>query len=431
MMKSIQLSTLFVAIIMLLGCANNSDSNGSDDDQDLSFDPNNGGITLPQGFQAVVVAEDVGSARHVAVNENGDIYLALDEETSGGGIAALRDTNGNGEADEIEYFGDHTGTGLEIYNGYLYSSSDEEVFRYDLSEDSLIPQEEPELLITGFPDQNSHTAKPFTLDDNGNIYVTVGSPSNTCEEEDRTEGAEGQNPCPELERQAGIWQFNSEESDQTQQEDGHRYATGIRNAVALDWNDTVGFLYAVQHGRDQLDMWPDFDEQDNAELPAEEFLQVEDGDNFGWPYTYYDHHQEQRVLAPEYGGDGEETADTAEYKDPIYSYPAHWAPNDLLFYTEDQFPNEYKNGAFIAFHGSWNRAPEQQEGYRVTFQPFDGDTPSGDHETFANDFAGTDDIGSPGDAQYRPMGLATGPDGSLYISDSVEGKIWRIVYTDN
>ncbi|WP_217988298.1 PQQ-dependent sugar dehydrogenase [Aliifodinibius salipaludis] len=411
-----------------MSCTAEPDTAGS---QQLAFDENNGGLELPDGFQVVVVAENVGPARHITVRDNGDIYVALSEKQQEGGTAALRDTDGDGVADQTEYFGEYTGTGIDIRDGYLYRSSDVEVFRYPLPNDGLAPTGQPETIVTGLPEQSQHAAKSFTLDQSENIYVNIGGPSNACQEEMRSPGSPGQDPCPQLERHGGIWQFSATQTEQTQQEDGHRYATGIRNAVALEWNNSINKLYLVQHGRDQLNaLWPDrFSKKEGVQLPAEEFFSVEDGDNFGWPYSYYDHFQEKKVLAPEYGGDGNKIGRAADFEDPTYAFPAHWAPNDLLFYNAAQFPEKYQNGAFVAFHGSWNRAPETQEGYRITFLPFDGENPSGEHETFADNFAGTDELKSPGNAEYRPTGVAIGPDGSLYVSDSIKGKIWRIVYT--
>jgi glucose/arabinose dehydrogenase len=138
------------------------------------------------------------------------------------------------------------------------------------------------------------------------------------------------------------------------------------------------------------------------------------------------------VLAPEYGGNGK-TIDRCAGKDqPIMWFPGHWAPNDLLFYTGNQFPARYKNGAFVCFHGSWNRAPLKQGGYFVAFVPFGKDgKPSGKWEVFAEGFAGGPEIMSPNDAKARPMGLTQGADGSLYITDSVKGKIWRVMYGKN
>jgi glucose/arabinose dehydrogenase len=240
-------------------------------------------------------------------------------------------------------------------------------------------------------------------------------------------------PCPQLERQGGVWRFDANTTGQTQQEDGMRYTTGIRNAVALDWNTNADQLYVVQHGRDQLNtLWPDlYTDEENAQLPAEEFFKVEEGDHFGWPFTYYDQIKDEKMLSPEYGGDGETPAPEGEYEDPIMAFPGHWAPNDLIFYYGSQFPSKYLKGAFIAFHGSWNRAPFPQQGYNVVFVPFEGADPSGDWELFANNFAGADSLMSPGQAEYRPMGLAEGPQGSLFIIDSVQGRLWRVFYTGN
>lgn len=426
-MKTIKLFTVALTVLLLGSCTQSGPM------QDLNFSENNGGITLPEGFRAVVVADSVGGARHIAATENGDLYIALSEPHNGFGIAALRDNDGDGQADIKEYFGQYTGTGIALHNGYLYFGSDTAIVRYQMEQGSLVPNTEAETVIGGFPEQNQHAAKSFTFDQSGNIYVNIGGPSNACQEEMRSPGSPGMDPCPQLENHGGIWQFDANETGQTFQDDGDRYATGIRNAVALDWNENTGQLYVAQHGRDQLhSLWPDlFTVEENAALPAEELFLVNEGDNFGWPYTYYDWRKEQKMLAPEYGGDGETPADSSKYENPIMAFPGHWAPNDIIFYRQSQFPAKYQNGAFIAFHGSWNRAPEPQKGYKVVFVPFEGEKPAGDYEEFADGFAGQDTLRSPGNAQYRPMGLAVNPtDGSLYITDSQKGKIWRIFYTN-
>ncbi len=381
----------------------------------LTPDKNNAGLTLPDGFSALVVADNLGSGRHIAVNKNGDIYLALRSLKNGNGLVALRDTNGNGRADLIRYFGNTLTTGIDINNGFLYYSNFVQVFRTALSQDDLVPGGEQVVIATGFPVQYQHQDKTFALDNAGYLYVNVGAPSNACQVIDRTPGSPGMDPCPLLERHAGIWRFRADLPGQDQMTDGLRYASGIRNSIALAWNYSNNKLYVVQHGRDQLyQLFPDlYTEQQGAELPAEEFLLVENGDYFGWPYCYYDQFKKQKVLAPEYGGDGKTIGRCTEAKDPIMAFPGHLAPNDLLFYTGNMFPEKYSNGAFIAFHGSWNRSPLPQEGYYVAFVPFKNGLPSAEWEIFANGFAGTDVIKSPGDAVYRPMGLAQGPDGSL------------------
>lgn len=283
--------------------------------------------------------------------------------------------------------------------------------------------------MTGLLKGNQHASKSLALDNSGNIYVNIGAPSNSCQIQDRTPGSLGQTPCPILQNAGGIWQFKANQTNQTQSQ-GTRYATGLRNVVGLDWNSESRDLYVMQHGRDQLAfLFPQlFTNEQSAELPAEEFFRVQQGKDFGWPYCYYDHMQGKKVLAPEYGGDGKTEGECGTKEKPILAFPGHWAPNALLFYSGNHFPARYKNGAFIAFHGSWNRAPLRQGGYFVAFVPMKDGIPSGDWEIFAEGFPGVDVITEPDQAKYRPMGLAQGPDGSLYISDSKEGRIWRIVY---
>lgn len=426
-MKLLRFGIVVLSLAVLWGC-----SGQTDPIQNLNFSENNGGITLPDGFQATVVADSVGQARHVTVDNDGDIYVALNQLKDGNGIVALRDENNDGEADVREYFGDHSGTGIHYQDGYLYSSSDTSVMRYELTGDQLVPSGSPETIVGGFPEQGSHAAKSFTFDQSGNIYVNVGAPSNACQQKSRTPKSPGMDPCPQLEEHAGIWQFSATTTGQMFPEDGQRYATGIRNSVALDWNENVDQLYVAQHGRDQLNtLWPDeFTVEQNAALPAEELFQVNEGDNFGWPYAYYDWQKDQKMVSPEYGGDGETPVEEGRFENPIMAFPGHWAPNDILFYDGSQFPSKYKNSAFIAFHGSWNRAPEPQQGYKVVFVPFNGEKPSGDYEEFADGFAGQDTLRSPANAEYRPMGLAINTDGTLYITDSQQGKIWRVAYTN-
>lgn len=399
-------------------------------------DPDNGGLFLPDGFEAVVVVDSLeGRARHIAVNDNGDIYVKALLPKVAGNIA-LRDTTGDGKADIVEYFGDYKadgryGTAMRIHNGYLYFSSQLVVYRMKLTPGALVPDSKLEVILTDDHAHGSHEhiAKPVTFDGAGNMYVPFGAPSNNCQEQNRIPYSPGINPCPLLEDHGGIWRFDENKNNQTQK-DGYLYATGLRSVVGLDWNKADNNLYVVHHGRDDLlRQWPTlFSPWQSAELPSEEFLRVKEGTHAGWPYCYYDQIKGKKVLNPEYGGDGTLEGDCGKYDNPLIGFPGHWAPNDVFFYQGNQFPERYRNGAFIAFHGSTNRAPYPQAGYFVAFVPFKDGEPSGPWEVFADGFAQVDPIVNVSNARYRPMGIAMGPDGSLYISETEEGKIWRIMY---
>ncbi len=386
-------------------------------------------LTIPNGFTANVFASGLGKARHITVTPSGYIYVKLASSKNGNTIVRLKDQNSDGIADEEMDFGSFKGTGIKVKSGWLYASSDEEVYRFKLNSDGTVANpDQPEKIITGLISRGEHEAKAFTLDNNGNIFVNIGAYSNSCQIEDRKAGSMGRKPCPILDSAGGIWQFKADKLNQTYAE-GTRYATGLRNVVGLDWNTATNTLFVMQHGRDQLHtIFPAmFTEKQNAELPAECMYELHKGSNAGWPYIYYDQIQGKKILAPEYGGDGKKTAGE-DAINPVYAFPGHLAPNGLLFYTGNQFPTKYRNGAFIAFHGSWNRAPEPQEGFYVVFLPFTNGKPSGKWEIFANGFSGGPKNTASGGALHRPCGLAEGPDGALYVTDDVQGTIWRITY---
>lgn len=386
-------------------------------------------LTTPNGFTATVFAAGLGKARHITITPSGYIYVKLASSKKGNTIVRLKDTNGDGVADEEFDFGSFKGTGIKVKNGWLYASSDREIYRFKLNSDGTVANpDKPETIVTGLIARGEHEPKAFTLDNSGNIYVNIGAYSNSCQIEDRKVGSMGRKPCPILDSAAGIWQFKADKLNQGYA-DGIRYATGLRNVVGIDWNTTTNTLFVMQHGRDQLHtIFPTmFTDKQNAELPAECMYELHKGSNAGWPYIYYDQIQGKKILAPEYGGDGKKTAGE-DAINPIYVFPGHLAPNGLLFYSGNQFPAKYRNGAFIAFHGSWNRAPEPQEGFYVVFVPFSKGKPSGKWEIFANGFSGSAQNTASGGALHRPCGLAEGPDGSLYVTDDVQGTIWRITY---
>ncbi len=394
----------------------------------LKPEADNAGLVLPPGFRAIIVADKLKSLRNLTVAPNGDIYAKTRQD----GIIALRDTDGDGRADLVKEFGSGGGTGIALRGDWLYHSTDSAVFRYRLMPGELVPAGEPERIVRDLPNRRQHAAKAFAFGADGRLYVEVGSPSNAYGgAKDRAPGAKGEDPTEFLKTYGGYWSFDADKPDQTQA-DGVHFSTGHRHSTTIALHPVSQQLFVAIHGRDQLNtVAPQFfTDDDNAENPSEVFHALTTGANFGWPFTYWDPRAKQRKLNPEYGGDGKKLAEPGKYPDPLIGFPAHWAPMQLAFNAGTQFPAKYRHGGFLAFHGSWNRAPRPQRGFNVVFIPYDDQgRPTGAWEVFADNFAGKPEVASPGDAKHRPNGVAFGPDGSLYVSDSQAGRIWRIVYT--
>ena len=390
-------------------------------------DRDDGAIKLPPGFRAVVVADDLGPLRFMTVAPNGDVYVKMRTV----GIIGLRDTDGDGRAEMRAAFGGGGGNGIAIRDGFLYHSTSTSVLRYRLAQGELAPKGEPETIVSGLPDERQHNAKTIAFDDAGMLYVEVGSPSNAYGQPDRVRGAKGGDPTEFFKKHGGFWRFDPNRLNQTQA-DGYRFSSGHRHVLSIARQPVSKQFFVVMMGRDQLNtVAPEFyTDEDNAEGPAEELHLLREGGVLGWPFTYYDFRKKARMVAPEYGGDNNKLAEAGKYPEPLVTFPAHWAPLQMAFYAGDQFPAKYRGGAFVAFHGSWNRAPKPQKGYNVAFVPFDAKGgPAGGYEVFADGFAGKDEVLTPGDARFRPGGLAVGPDGSLYVADTERGRVWRIFYT--
>ena len=403
-------------------------------------------LKLPPGFCATVFADDIGHARHLAVSSDGVVYVntwsgryyaKYDEKSlppDRGFLVALEDTKGTGKADVNQRFGETLnsggagGTGIALYEGFLYAEINDKIVRYPMSQGSIVPTGRPQTVVTGLPLGGDHPMHPFAIDADGSMYVDVASATNSCQAKNRTPKSAGHDPCTELETRAGIRRFDARQLNQAFTP-SRRFATGIRNGEGIAVDAADHRVYVTQHGRDQLRAnWPDlYQPEEEATLPAEEILLLSQAADYGWPECYYDAGRKKLVLAPEYGGDGgKKVGPCAAKTGPVAAYPAHWAPNALAFYDKQAFPARYRNGLFVAFHGSWDRAPYAQGGYNVVFQSLSGDRAGGTCEIFADGFAGP--MKSPGSAQYRPSGLAVGPDGALYVSDDVHGRIYRIVY---
>jgi len=382
--------------------------------QSAPCDPDNGGLKLPDGFCAALVAKDLVGVRHLAIAPDGSIFAG--RQGKDGGLYYLRDTTGDGRIDVVTRVFDTAGTGVAWTPDAVYFSPEDRVLRFPWRAGERQPSGKPELIVQGLP-TGGHTAKSMILGKNGALFVVVGSMTNSCQMKDRAEKSPGNKPCTELDTRAGIWRFDARKQGQTQAS-GTRWGTGLRNAMAMSLAPD-GTLWAAVHGRDQLTQNWGFSEENGAENPAEEFGPITQGIDYGWPYCYYDPRNHRKVQTPEYGGDGTAVGDCVSKALPAVAFPAHWAPNASVFYTGTMFPARYRGGAFVAFHGSWNRAPRPQEGFRVVFAPFENGKATGKFEDFA----------TPVDAPngLRPSGLAVGPDGSLYIGADREGKIWRVV----
>ncbi len=386
-------------------------------------------IEVPDGFCAILFHNGIGAARELVVADNGDVFVAVrDRSGRSGGVVALRDTDDDHKAETRENWGTVGGSGIALGDGFLYLATDRTVLRYPLPAGSLKPSGSPVTIVKDLPNARNHARKSIELDPDGSIFVGIGSPSNACQVRPRTREERGHDPCPELETRAGIWRFDGDKEDQTLS-DGELFSTGLRNVNAMAIHPETDELYAVVHGRDQLyELWPRlYTAEEGTEKPSEEFVHVEEDSDFGWPYCYHDPETDKKVLAPEYGGDGDIVGRCADMDLPEIGFPAHWAPNALTF-SNDSFNSprgDYREGAFVAFHGSWNRS-QVQDGYNVAWIPFAGNEPTGEWEVFADGFAGGR-ISRSSEAANRPTGVAVGPDGSLYVSDSLRGKIWKIV----
>lgn len=392
-------------------------------------DPDDAGLKLPPGFHAFVVADNLGKLEFMTVSSNGDIYIRKRDR----GVVVLRCANGDGRAELINLFGDDSGgTGIAWRNGWIYYSTQSDVYRGQLNGVDLIPQKKPERIVTGLPPEIVQEGHTLAFDPEGNLYAEVGFPSNASAENDRSPGAKGIDPSPMFQTHGGFWKFKSEVKDQTQK-DGIRWGTGFSKVLAIAWHPISKVFFAVPRSRNQLhNVDPEhFSPEQNAELPAEEMHILSEKSDFGWPFTYYDPFQKARMLAPEFGGDGKKRDDSGKYEAPLVTFPAHWSPRQMAIYTGTQFPEKYRNGAFIAFHGSWDRAPLPQAGYNVAFVPFNSHgMPVGNYEVFADGFTGKPVVYSPIEAKFRPCGLAVGPDGSLFVSDSEHGRVWCIYYAE-
>jgi glucose/arabinose dehydrogenase len=410
-----------------------------------TFAAESDGLILPPGFHASLVTEGLGPmVRHLAFRDMNHLYVSTERQTkdaANAGIIALH-LDASHKADRIEHFSAiDNGTGIAFDRRALYAASASGIYRFTFSGDELVPSSPPETIIRGVPSRT-----PLVFDGKGGLFLAVNSGSNFCVPANSTEGIGpvsrlpkdykpvGPKPCPSLAMRGGVWRFDANRADQEFLTDGEHFATGIRDINALAWSRAGNAIYGVMYGRDGTNkFWPQLVSTADDANVSDEMFRISKGTDMGWPYTYYDTARHVRLAAPEYGGDGRTPVTEGRYATPAVAFPAHVAPQDIVFYNGGQFPAAYRGGAFIAFHGAGGDLPQGHDnGYDVVFVPFDRRGKVGVPQVFCDGFAGpanTDRNGSR--ATYRPMGLAVGPDGALYVAESQKGRIWRISYGKN
>ncbi|HET9942792.1 MAG TPA: sorbosone dehydrogenase family protein [Terriglobia bacterium] len=387
---------------------------------------------VPPGFSVSIYAEDLPGVRWMQFAPNGDLFVSQYARST---ITVLRDTDKDGKPNTRTVYANGSGAnrggrrgqnalvnqpqgpatavpcaadvvlppgtagiqnpmGMAFRNGFFYVANTDSIVRYRYTPGDLEPQGEVQKIVD-LPSGGSHGWRNVLFNRAGTkMYVTVGSASNNRAGED----------C----RRAAILEFNADGTG------GRIFAAGLRNPEGLAWEPMTNRLWTVVNERDLLgdDLVPDF------------FTSVRDGGFYGWPYSYLGQNYD-----PRYVGAEPELVKRAIVPDVLIT--AHSAPVGLAFYTGTQFPARYRNGAFIALHGSWGRS--KASGYKVVFVPFTNGTP-GAIEDFMTGFVLSEGGRNPDGSMApiiqwgRPTGVTVARDGSLLVSDDQGGRIWQIKY---
>ncbi|MDT7828069.1 sorbosone dehydrogenase family protein [Pricia sp. S334] len=348
--------------------------------------------TAPEGFSVSRFADGLEHPRWTYVAPNNDIFVAeSDTKNSADRITLLRDTDNDGEVDERHIFkeGLNQNFGMLVLNGYFYVANTDGLYRFPYKEGQNKLEGEGEKIVelsaSGY--NNHWTRNIISNEDGSKIYISVGSASNV-----------GEQGMEKEERRANILEVNPDGSGEIV------YADGLRNPVGMDWNPVTGALWTAVNERDKL----------GNELVPDYIISVEKDGWYGWPYSYYGN-----INDPRWEDDPhQDLVDKAIVPDvPMGN---HTASLGLVFYTADQFPEKFKNGAFVGQHGSWNRA--NFAGYKVMFVPFENGDPQ-QPEDFLTGFIADEDAS---EVYGRPVGVTIAPDGSLLVNDDDGGVIWRV-----
>ena len=345
-----------------------------------------GRLELPPGFHANIFANGLTNARWLQIAANGDVFLA---EADAGKITLLRDERGNGTAGMRTTFaeGFKDPHGMAIANGKFYVADAYGIYSFPYKDGDS--KAGPKTQITEpnvFGALGGHKTRNLAADSRGDLYVAVGSAENIADTDPPFRAA-----------------INKVENGKLLQ-----FATGLRNPVGVAFYPGTNDLYTVVNERDG----------EGDELVPDYLTRVQQGDFYGWPYAYSGNHEEPSLK-------GKRPDLVAKTKVPDVLFRSHSAPLGLVFYTGNQFPAQYRGGAFVAHHGSWNAA--HPRGYKIVYVPFANGRPAGGYNNFALGFWQQGD--APAGVMGRPVGLAQAKDGSLLVADDVANVIWRISYT--
>ncbi|MFK7898295.1 MAG: PQQ-dependent sugar dehydrogenase [Myxococcota bacterium] len=343
---------------------------------------------LPEGFQIELFAEGIQDGRFLQFSPGGDLLISQPRE--GRVLQILRDRNGDGRSDGQRVFLADLDQphGLDFHDGHLYIGEGGAIVRVPFTEsgpNTLAPAGAPVRIVEGIPSGGNHWSRSPQVGPDGFLYVNVGSSCNVCEEEDP--------------RRAALLRYNLDGSGE------EIFAAGLRNSVDFDWQPGTGRLYATDNGRDLL----------GDDYPPCELNHVERGEFYGWPYANGDNRPD-----PDFGPGNE--AKIQDARTPAHDFRAHNAPLGITFLRHAATPPSLQGAALVALHGSWNRS--ELDGYRVVSLHWDA-------RGEITERAFLDGFEKDGDVIGRPVDIAEGPDGAIYISDDYAGAIYRVVHDSN
>ncbi len=367
----------------------------------------------PPGFTAQVFAQ-LDRPRLIRVAPNGDIFVS---ETSSGKVMVLRAADGAGKATETRTFASGLSEpfGIAFYPAgpdphYIYIANTDSVVRYPYRNGDLQAEGKSETVAPTLPSGGGHSTRDIAFSPDGKqLFISVGSATNVAETMSK--------PDPDRIRVAtaerglgAAWGDETLRADvlvtSPDGKDGLRsFANGIRNCVGLAIQPETGGVWCATNERDSIG--------DN--LPPDYVTQVRDGAFYGWPWYYIGNHED-----PSHKGERTDLAGKVTIPDVLIQ--PHSAPLEMAFYSGGQFPPEYRGDAFVALHGSWNRA--NRTGYKIVRVPFRDGKATGAYEDFMTGF-----VAANGDVWGRPVGVAVAHDGALLVTEDANGKLWRVAYT--